>query len=164
MLDLLRPGRLAGLETPEGDFGKSGEPFQPLQGGARLAAILELMYQRTLGAEGLTPQLFVREIDLTAAAGATERATIQSDFRPDRWIIWMRAVASATIRVALGDWVSPTEAIEVGQGQRLVLGIPHNPEGQPVDKIAFLSTGAGAPHVFAVAVAGGTEFDIGSIV
>ena len=154
MLDFLKRGRLASVETAEG-----------LPVGDQTAAILDLIYQRMVGSQGLTPQLFIREFDLTAAGGATVRQTIRSDFRPDRWTIWMRAVADATIRILLGDNVPAAgEAIELAQGQFVVIGIPHNPEGSPMNTISFLSTGTGAPHVFAVATSGGTDFEIGTLI
>ena len=157
MLDLLKRGRLA-----------SDESLSDLPVGDPRDAAIDLIYQRIVGTQGLTPQLFIREFDLTATAVplvGTERVTIRSDFRPDRWVVWMRAVANATIRILLGDNVPAAgEAIELVQGQYVVIGVPHNPEGSPINTISFLSTGAGAPHVFAVAIAGGVEFEIGSIV
>lgn len=106
---------------------------------------------------GKVPNFYVKEFDLPAVSTGDAAHTVNADFEPDRWIVWMRTISNGKFRVANADSVPAVGAVEVESGSRAVL----ESVGQ---RLTFMNTSTSVDaHIFAVAVGGGSTFEIGAV-
>lgn len=129
-----------------------GEAAQPLTDQDRIVTLLDYIWERMIEQEGRSPNFLVREFDLLTTA----RETISADWNPDRWVVYFRQEANATVRIFPGARVPAEGAIELEDGRYAVIANVGN-------VLSFHNTGSATAHIFAVAVGGGAEFEIGAL-
>lgn len=115
----------------------------------RAVSLLGLIAARQIGDEGEFSNFYPLEFDLASGARVTKNA----DFNPDRWAVYFRLDTDVTLRVYPGDYVPAEGAIEIAAGQA---GYFEN-VGQ---RVSFHNSGTASAHVFAIAMGGGSGFNI----
>ena len=124
----------------------------PLTASDRMIRLLDFMWAEMQAREGRAPNFYVHEFEMIAGA----RETKLSDFNPDRWVIYFRSEANAILRVFPAGSVPAEGAVEIENGRYAVIANTQT-------LMSFHNSGSSTAQVFAVAIGGGAEFEIGSI-
>jgi hypothetical protein len=117
---------------------------------AYIKEMLNLIFSRMAIGEGKVPNFVCFEFALTQGS----RYTVKADFRPDRWAVWFTDATGAELRVYPGDYCPNSNSILLENQRHCVVG-HHN------EALSFYNPGsADIDSVFAVAIGGGSEFQL----